>query len=419
MKILWFINIAIPQISEQIGAKNFPIGGWMVRLADTISSLQGIRLFIAFPYCQNVKGTVNKICYYGFKCKENSKGKNIFIDSDKMEQIIVTCDPNVIHVFGTEFPHSYEVAHIAKKLGIIDKVVISIQGMAGVISKHYYAFLEYRVVFGWTLRDLLKGNIRDQKKQFIERGKYETQALREVHNIIGRTDWDKSCTFWINNNAKYFHNSEMLRDSFYNAKSWDVRKCERYSIFLSQGAMPLKGLHLVLEALCILKEYFPKLKLYIAGKNFYQKSRWRLSYYERYILNYIRDNELRCHVIFTGFLDESHMVKRYLESNVFVSASSVENSSNSICEAMILGVPVVSSFVGGCINLIDHGTNGFYYQADAPYMLAYYVKKIFESDTLAKKISDSAVLTAKERHNPEKVTMELLSIYSYIDGESL
>ena len=39
------------------------------------------------------------------------------------------------------------------------------------------------------------------------------------------------------------------------------------------------------------------------------------------------------------------MKEQYLKANVFVSASSIENSPNSVLEAMAVGAPVVSSFV--------------------------------------------------------------------------
>ena len=108
------------------------------------------------------------------------------------------------------------------------------------------------------------------------------------------------------------------------------------------------------------------------------------------------------------------MCQQYLKSHVFVSASSIENSPNSVCEAMILGVPTVSSMVGGVANLLEHGKEGFYYQADAPYMLAHYVKKVFENAEFAQVISGQARERAMLRHDTEKIIQELQGIYSEI-----
>ena len=83
-------------------------------------------------------------------------------------------------------------------------------------------------------------------------------------------------------------------------------------------------------------------------------------------------------IIFTGMLSEEEMIGKYLGANCFLCASSIENSPNSLCEAMILGTPAVSSLVGGVGNLMEHGRSGFYYPADEPYMAAYYIQEIFE-----------------------------------------
>ena len=60
-----------------------------------------------------------------------------------------------------------------------------------------------------------------------------------------------------------------------------------------------------------------------------------------------------------------------------VSASSIENSSNSVHEAVLVGCPVVASYVGGTDSFLSVGKNGYLYQHDAEYMLAYYIQKIF------------------------------------------
>ena len=90
--------------------------------------------------------------------------------------------------------------------------------------------------------------------------------------------------------------------------------------------------------------------------------------------------DLERNVVFTGPLDEEKMCQRYLKSNVFVCPSSIENSPNSLGEAMVLGVPCVASDVGGVSDMLKHKEEGFVYQTDAPYMLAHYVCEIFENE---------------------------------------
>ena len=416
MRVLWINNIAIPQIAKKIGITVNPFCGWMVRLADEISESEDIDLTIAFPHSKNISGRTADIKYMSFSIQPrkvhigNLGGQDI-----RIREIIKTVSPDVIHIFGTEYVHTYITTEVCKEMGLGDKVVISIQGLVSVCAKHFDAYLDHSVVVGKTLRDLYKGNIKAGKKAFQKRGMYEIAALHNVRHVIGRTDWDRACVGFINPKALYHFNNEMLRSAFYRKNKWDSNKCEKYSIFMRQATLSYKGLHIALEAISTLIKDYPCLKLYVAGKSYYKKPKWKLSYYEKYILEYIKKNNLQDRVIFTGFLDEDEMYKRYIQSNIFVSASSIENSPNSVCEAMILGVPVISSMVGGMVDLLEHGVNGFYYQADAPYMLRYYIKKIFEDTDLAKRISKNEIETAEKRHDRADIIKDLKSIYESIN----
>lgn len=71
------------------------------------------------------------------------------------------------------------------------------------------------------------------------------------------------------------------------------------------------------------------------------------------------------------------MKERYLKSQVFVLPSSIENSPNSLGEAMLLGVPCIASDVGGVRCLMTHSVEGLIYPADDPRLLAYDICEMF------------------------------------------
>lgn len=417
MKLLWINNIAIPQIAKAAGVPSVPVGGWMVKLADELSERDGINLKIMFPYAVELDGKAGKIDFSSFQINPRKvKINHLGGQEQRIRKVIEEYQPDVVHIFGTEYEHSYVTVKVCEELGILDKVAVSIQGLVSIYSKHYYAYLEPKIIYGRTLRDIYKGNVADGKRMLQKSGEFEVETLKTVHHIIGRTEWDKACTGLINPKAVYHFNNEMLREAFYENR-WNLETCEKHSIFMSQATLPLKGIHTALEALKILKIFYPDVKIYIAGKSYQAKSRWKLSYYEKYILKYIEKNDLKKQVEFVGFLDENNMCRQYLKAHVFVSASSIENSPNSVCEAMMLGVPVVSSMAGGVDSLITQEENGFYFQADAPYMLAHYIKKIFEDDSLANMISERARETAQKRHNVEEIIRGLMEIYQSIAGK--
>lgn len=90
--------------------------------------------------------------------------------------------------------------------------------------------------------------------------------------------------------------------------------------------MPLKGLHLLLQALAIVRKRYPDVKLYVGRKDYGRIPPLARNAYERYIHRLLRENDLYGHVVFTGSLNAQQMKERYLKSQVFVLPSSIENS---------------------------------------------------------------------------------------------
>ena len=58
----------------------------------------------------------------------------------------------------------------------------------------------------------------------------------------------------------------LLRDEFINAVKWDYSNCEPYSVFTTfSSIVSYKGLHVLIDAITILKKEFPSVKLNVAG----------------------------------------------------------------------------------------------------------------------------------------------------------
>ena len=411
MKILWITNVALPDVSKDLDTQPSPFGGWLTGYLNEILK-KDIHLVSVFPYGKNVQGNFENITYYGFKAKSEKK--------ELLEYFVNIIDkekPDVIHIFGTEFLHSNLMVKASKKLSMLQNTVVSIQGLVSLCAKHYFAFLPRRVINGFTLKEILKrNNIKNSALKFKKQGVSEVETLKEVKNVIGRTDWDEAAVKQINPNINYHFCNESLRDGFYN-KEWSLENCEKHSVFVSQSSYPLKGFHLMLEGFKEIVKKYPDAKLYTTGKNpltLKGKDKLKQSFYSKYLGKLIKKYKLEDNVEFLGFLSEEKMVERMLKSHVFVSPSSIENSPNSVGEAMILGVPTVSSDVGGVKNMLTHGQEGFIYPADEPYMLEYYVSKIFENNNKAQEVSENAKEHAKITHSRELNGKTLFNIYSEI-----
>jgi glycosyltransferase involved in cell wall biosynthesis len=420
MKVLWVVNILMPDIARAIGKESSVGGGWLIGLHKDLLKVKDIEMCICCPIDDNKKVAYNKKIdgteYVLFK-----RNPYPTVDSQNTEiftQLLNKTKPDIIHIFGTEYTHTYSAVMSAKKLGMQKKVIISIQGLVSIIAKHFYAGLPEKVVKSHTFREILKrDNIKRMKRNYEVRGKYEIKAISSVNNIIGRTDWDRACIKQINSKAKYYKCNETLRQSFYEDK-WNLESCEKHSIFFTQSSMPIKGFHKLLEAMPLVLNEFPDTKIYITGtpKTLAKdiKSRLSIRTYDRYLQKLIKRYHLADKVRYLGNLDEKEMKEAFLKANVFVSASSIENSPNSVGEAMLLGVPTVSSFVGGVNSMIKDKRDGLLYAFDAEYMLAYYICEIFRNPIFSEMISTNARIKSRETHNNIVNLDQLLTIYQEI-----
>ena len=415
MKILWLTNIPLPEASLLMNEKPLPFGGWLVNASNDLSKSEGIDLHIAFPF-KGISGFKQmegkEINYYAFSPINTSRASNS--NQVNLDKIIKKVNPDLVHIFGTEYAHSLAMVKLCNNIGI--KTIVSIQGLTSIYSRHYMANLPISIQKRFTIRDLIKReNLFVQQKKFEKRGELEVETIKRTKHVIGRTTWDKACTYQINSSATYHFCNETIREEFYK-HMWEIDQCERFSIFTSQASYPIKGIHFVLEAMPLILKRFPQTKLYIAGQDITKadtiKQKIKLSSYAKYIRDLIKEYKLGDSVIFTGLLDEKQMCERYLKSNVFVCPSSIENSPNSLGEAMILGVPCVASDVGGVSDMLRHKDEGFVYQTDAPYMLAHYVCEIFENEDLALKFSQNARQHALKTHDRDENTRRLIEIYS-------
>lgn len=418
MKILWIVNTIFPYPASKIGQDNCCFGGWLNGLANRLKDNKEVELAIATVYNgkEVKKYDDGNIVYYLIP------GAPAIKYSLKMEKYwkIINDEfkPELVHIHGTEYAHGLAFKNACPSV----KTVTSIQGLTSAIARVYYAGLHTsEILKNVTFRDIIKqDNIFQQKKKFTKRGKNEIELIKKTDAIIGRTIWDYANTKAINANEKYFVGNETLRDKFYN-KEWNLSNVEKHSIFTSQASYPIKGLHYLLQAIYLLKQNYPNVKLYIAGNNIIDTTTFtrkiKINGYAKIIKKLIKKYNLEEQVNFTGILSEENMIDQYLKSNVFVLPSAIENSSNSLGEAMLLGMPCVATNTGGTMDILEHKKEGFLYSYTEPAMCAYYISKYFEDDKLCIEYGENARKKALNRHNPENNTNQIIKIYNEIIGE--
>lgn len=395
--------------------------GWLSGLSDTLLAHRaetGIELGICFPVGQEqdgLRGQTDGIAYYGFYEDTAHEERYDVRLEERLKQIVEAFKPDMVHIFGTEFAHALA---LVKAYGRPERTLVGLQGVCYQCAQYYTADLPEWIVNRALFRDVVKrDSIRRQKEKFILRGEREKEVLGLTGHVTGRTAFDRDSALRVNPKLHYHLMNETMRGAFYQGQ-WSYASCEKHRVFLSQGNYPLKGLHYAIEAAALLKDKYPDMKLYVAGDVITASHTWKekvkIGSYGKYLLELIKQSGMEKQIVFLGRMKAEEMKEQFLGAHVFLSASSIENSPNSVGEAMLLGMPVVSSDRGGVKSMLKDGQEGWLFAAGDVRALASCLDKVFDMGEKAEAAGLAAAGRARQTHHRETNYRRLVEIYREI-----
>lgn len=414
MRILWFTNTP-SRAAADFGYKSFG-GGWISALETIVAAEGHNQLGICFFYDGSEYRRVekNNVVYYGLPFqKENainrviSRHKGHLNDdtSEFTDQVLQDFKPDLIHVFGTEAGY----ARLLK--GKFSKVVFHLQGLVAPYSEVYFppVLSPKQALYSGNWKDLLRGlTFHHQYRQFRQRAQRELETLRNWTYFTGRTHWDRNYALLINPNAQYFHCEELLRADFFEA-SWSAPAAnpvtEKLVIGTTINPNIYKGLDLIYKVLPLLEQFNVEWKLFGIGEN---------SELNRVIKNAMGIHQPVKGLHFCGPTGAANLIQELNGCHFFVHPSYIDNSPNSVCEAQLLGMPVISSAVGGVSSLITNNENGFLFNPQDRYDLAGLIAWLAHHYDLAIEAGRKARSTAQDRHDPKKLLNTLHAMYQTI-----
>lgn len=416
MKVIWLCNMIPGAVGSRLGRRG--TGGlWVDHVLSDLRQKDTVELLVLCPGGSESGQLDERTAYALFTEGEAYQYSGVL--EERFVQILRSFRPDVIHIWGTEYGHTLAMVRAAQTGALSHRVVISIQGLCGIYARHYCEGLPASVCRGASLRDFLRqDHILAQQKKFLRRGRMEREALERTTHVIGRTQWDRAITGQINPKRRYHFCNETLREVFYEGR-WAYDCCRKHRIFASSCVYPVKGFHYLLEAFAIVLSRYPDATLTVTGDSFFAdslKKRISQQYYFRYLERICKEKDLLDKIVFLGDLNAQQMKEAYLEANVFALPSTIENSPNSLGEAMLLGVPCVAADVGGVSDMIHPG-EGYVYQSTAPYMLAHGIMEVFAQGSGAQLMGERAHHHARSTHDPKRNLDTLLQIYSQVAGE--
>ena len=235
--------------------------------------------------------------------------------------------------------------------------------------------------------------------------------------VILESDWCAYNCLAIEPNCNIYRSNLPINPIFANY-NWNYDECEKHSIFTVAGGGPIKGHHMLIKAFAKVIVQFPDAKLYIPGaSNLFaadMRSRFMKTTYDAYIYSLIKKYNLQKSIILTGRLTPVQVAERISKCHVFVMPSSCETHSSSLIEAMIVGIPTISSYVGGISHYYKDQENGFFYRFNEPEVLASLIVRSFKDKELSVRIANCGKKTQRTLRSSIDLRNDYIRIYKSI-----
>lgn len=411
INILWF-SLSPCGALRRAGAHRV-IQGWMISLEDSLKKDNRIKLSVAyFSNKREDDFEFEGVHYYPMFEAANKTGVQRVLNRWKTEKskenslvktmldIVRKSGPDIIHIHGTEQRFGL-IADYVKDIPI----VYSIQGLFSSYCEKFFSGLTEKDIASTEsfLQKMRGASINRIYRQCLYKAQRERHYLTNARYVFGRTFWDKNICKFLNPDVRYFVVNEIMRPPFFLYK-WEMPKDDTFTIVstLSPGP-PYKGFETLLKTAHLLKTYF-KHDFTWKVVGYTEDAKW-VNIAER--ITGIKSADVN--IEFEGLLDAEALAVLLSQSNVYCHVSHIENSPNSVCEAMCIGIPVVASFAGGTSTMLDE--YGVMVQDGDPFVLAGILADVLiNTNNYIEKCQEGRKM-ALIRHSPEKVKEELINAY--------
>ena len=415
MKVLWLTNNPCSAL-ELLDPSN-PRGGWLLSLEKELSNHQGIDLHVGFYHRINLapfrhgnttfhplERIHNKSKIARFLVRMYAKHGRDKKEIEILKLLIEEVQPDIIHIHGTE-----------SNFGLVQEctsvpIVISIQGLINPISEKYFIGIPKNITRRYeqfTDKLTFRTATSNYRKLKVV-AQRERQILKNARHILGRTGWDKAVTRLLSPDSKYFIGQEMLRPSFYKRTWHGAPPNGTIKLISVLGDPTYKGFEMIVKTARLLQKFTDiDFVWQVAGVN-------KDTYSVKIVSKWLNEDPEKAGIRLLGNQNEAQLANLLVNSDIYCQVSHIENSSNSLCEAMMVGIPCIASFAGGTESLLTSGKEGILTQEGDSWSLAGKIKELYFNFSYAKKIGEAAKIRASKRHEKASIVHELLITYREI-----
>jgi glycosyltransferase involved in cell wall biosynthesis len=389
-------------------------GGWLKALDQSLQS--HVELHVAFYMQHEYSFKYKNTFYHPIKTNQNILNKianrfNYYVEDNehlgKYLEIINMVKPDIIHIHGTENAFAIVIPHTNIP------VVVSIQGIITEIFHKYFDGLEKRFLY---VTDRKMKSFKDfffPWSFYVDYRRLKKMQMREERNlklvkfIMGRTDWDKRVTRLLSPDSTYFRDDRLLRDLFYQRQWTPHFSDSNVIIHTTTGNYFYKGY----ETLCMAFNELTKRGI---------RCEWRVAGLDhndlivKIVKKKLKNKYPQQGLLLMGRIGINALMESLLESDMYVMTSHIETNANNLCEAMILGMPCISPFVGGIGSLIKDGEDGMLIPDGDPWAMAGAVLEMVSNKDRAIQLGHNARRVSMERHDKDRIINDLLKVYETI-----
>lgn len=131
-------------------------------------------------------------------------------------------------------------------------------------------------------------------------------------------------------------------------------------------------------------------------------------------MRYSEANGFRDHIVFTDYVDHT---KQYIELfDIACLVSRTEGFSNAILEYMSMGKPVIATAVGGNLEIIEEGSNGFLIPENDPESLADRILFLYRDRERIRRMGENSRRLVETKFTIDRMVRSHLELYGSISA---
>jgi glycosyltransferase involved in cell wall biosynthesis len=287
----------------------------------------------------------------------------------RIASMVDSIHPDVVHVHGTEA--GFGLAGLDTNYPCL----VSIQGLVSI-----YKHVESSLFF--TMQTPLEVDV-------VRRGKY----------FANRTSWGYDFVRRINPEAIQYEMQEAVSPEFFS----DREGTSEPNLLIVGGIQKRKGVDVAIRALPKILAKYSSARLHIIGGG--------TSAYVEELSQLAGSLGVSGAMSFLGSKSLREIAALHGKSLILLHPTLMDNSPNSVAEAMVSGLPVIASRVGGLPSMIENGHSGVLVAVGDHVDLAEQTIALIADRDRRELLAQHAREIARTRHNPHNVAIAAIGVY--------